>query len=185
MELGALICTPRGPMCLVCPVAPLCRARALGLQDALPVAVAKPPPLAVAEACALVERAGRFLIVQRGPGGLWEGFWEFPTIHLAGADPAGRSFGAAVDLAEGVRRLTGVRVQIGPLAQTVRFGVTRHRVRLDAYRAIGLSDDLTPGPGLARVAWESPEALASYPFGSASRRLASGLSRPGPGGSSD
>ena len=45
---------------------------------------------------------GRVLIVRRGPGGLWEGFWEFPTVHVSAADPAGRSFGEAVDLAEGV-----------------------------------------------------------------------------------
>lgn len=175
MELGALVCTPRGPMCLVCPVASLCRARALGLQDRLPVTVPGPPPLAVAEACALVERGGRFLIVQRGAGGLWEHFWEFPTIHLAGADPAGRSFAEPVDLAEGVRRLTGVRVEIGPLARTIRYGVTRHRVRLDAYNAIGLSDDPTPGPDRKRMLWETPEALAAYPFSSAGRRLAAGL----------
>jgi A/G-specific adenine glycosylase len=175
IELGALVCTPREPMCLVCPVAPLCRARALGLQDALPLASPKPAPLAVAEACALVERSGRFLIVQRGPGGLWEGLWEFPTIHRSGADPAGRAFGTPHDLAEGVRLLTGVRVQIGPLAETVRYSVTRHRVALDAYRAIGLTDALTPGPGLAQAAWAPAEALGEYPFGSAGRRLAARL----------
>jgi A/G-specific adenine glycosylase len=182
MELGALVCTPKEPMCLICPVAALCRARALGLQDALPVAAPKPPPLEVVEACALVERGGRFLIVQRGPGRLWEHFWEFPTIHLSGADPARRSFGATVDLAEGVRRLTGVRARVGALAHTVRFGVTKHRVRLDAYRAVGLSDDLTPGPGLARAAWESPGALGDYPFGTAGRRLAAWVARQGTDG---
>jgi A/G-specific adenine glycosylase len=185
MELGALVCTPREPMCLVCPVAALCRARTLGLQDALPISAPNPPPLAVAEACALVERAGRYLIVQRAPGGLWAGFWEFPTIHRSGADPAGRAFGTTVDLAEGVHRLTGVRVQIGPLAQTVRYSVTRHRVQLDAYRAIGLTEELSPGPGLAQAAWVSAEVLTSYPFGSAGRRLASGLARRLEDGSSD
>ena len=146
------------------------RHRALGLQDALPVASPKPAPLAVTEACGLVERSGRFLIVQRGPGGLWEGLWEFPTIHRSGADPAGRAFGTSPDLAEGVRLLTGVRVQIGPLAETVRYSVTRHRVALDAYRAIGLTDALTPGPGLAQAAWAPAEVLEEYPFGSAGRR---------------
>ena len=104
MELGALVCTPRTPRCLVCPVSSECRARALGIQDALPVTSPRPAPLAVAEACALVVREGRLLIVQRGPGRLWEHLWEFPTIHLAGADPAFRSFGEPVDLAEGVLR---------------------------------------------------------------------------------
>ena len=42
---------------------------------------------------------------------------------------------------------------------------------LEAYRAFGLSESLTPGPGLVRAAWVSPESLADYPFGSAHRRL--------------
>jgi A/G-specific adenine glycosylase len=171
MELGALVCIPRGPLCLVCPVAAECRARALGIQEQVPVLAPKPPPLGVTEACALVTRGGRWLIVQRGPGGLWEQFWEFPTIHLTGADPAGRSFGVPIDLAEGVRRLTGASVRIGPLVATVPYSVTRHRVELSAYSAVGLSEPLNPGPGLVRASWELPEALANYPFGSAHRRL--------------
>ncbi len=179
MELGALVCIPRGPLCLVCPVAAECRARALGIQEQVPVLTPKPPPLGVTEACALVTRGGRWLIVQRGPGGLWEQFWEFPTIHLAGADPAGRSFGAPVDLAEGVKRLTGASARIGPLVTTVRYSVTRHRVELRAYHAVGLSEPLSPGPGLVRALWESPEALVNYPFGSAHRRLIAWVARHG------
>src|SRR3954453_2619933 len=34
MDLGALICTPRSPSCLICPVAASCLARRHGLQDA-------------------------------------------------------------------------------------------------------------------------------------------------------
>ncbi len=172
IELGALVCTPRTPSCLVCPVAADCRARALGLQDALPVKAAKPPPLAVVEACALVAREdGRLLIVRRQPGGLWEGFWEFPTIHLAGADPAGRSHGGAVELGEGVLRLTGVRIRVGPLVQTIRFGVTKHRVELHAHDASAIGGEPTPGPGLDRVAWVPPSRLGDHPFGAAGRRL--------------
>jgi A/G-specific adenine glycosylase len=171
MELGALICAPRAPLCLVCPVGSECRARALGIQEEVPVLAPKPPPLVATEACALVTRGGRWLIVQRAPGGLWEHFWEFPTIHLSGADPGGRSFGAPVDLAEGVRRLTGVEARIGAPVMTVRYTVTRHRVTLEACRADGLSEALTPGKGLVQAAWVAPEALADYPFGSAQRRL--------------
>jgi len=36
MELGATLCTPRAPQCLLCPVAKFCRARQLGLADRLP-----------------------------------------------------------------------------------------------------------------------------------------------------
>ena len=36
MELGATLCTPRSPQCLLCPVTKFCRARQLGLVDLLP-----------------------------------------------------------------------------------------------------------------------------------------------------
>lgn len=172
MELGALICTPRTPMCLVCPVAADCRARVLGLQDAVPVVTPRLPPLPSSEAAALVFRGGKVLILQRGPGRLWENFWEFPTVHVSGADPAGRVFDdGPVDLAEGVRRLTGVRAEIGPALGTLTYGVTRYRVRLEAHEARGLTDLPTPDPGVRGAVWEATENLGDYPFSAAGRRL--------------
>jgi A/G-specific adenine glycosylase len=38
MELGAIICTPRTPQCLLCPVATHCEARKLGIAETLPEA---------------------------------------------------------------------------------------------------------------------------------------------------
>src|SRR6185437_17074962 len=103
----------------------------------IPIATAKTSPKEVSEACVLVSREGKMLIVKRGTGRLWEHFWEFPTIHVAGSDPAGRGLveGETTDLDEGLRRLTGVRDSIGPVARTVRFGVTTHRVTLEAHEA--------------------------------------------------
>ena len=171
MELGALVCTPRQPRCLFCPLARHCQARRLGLQDAIPRSTPKPKPAAVTEAAAVVLHRGKVLIVQRGPGRLWEQFWEFPTIHVEGADPASRSFGAPVELAEGIRRLTGVRVEIGPPIATLRFSVTNHRVTLTAHRAQARSGTLQPGPGLIDARWVEPARLSDYTFGSAGRRL--------------
>jgi A/G-specific adenine glycosylase len=173
MELGATVCLPRDPSCLFCPIAAECQARVQGLQDRLPVKARKAPPRDVTEACALVRRSdGRLLIVRRGPDRLWAGFWEFPTIHLAGADPATRAFDEPVDLAEGVRRLTGVQIHVGEKVRSLRFGVTHHRVVLTAYAATPLGGRPTPGPGFDQVIWEHPERLADHVFGSAQRRLA-------------
>jgi A/G-specific adenine glycosylase len=176
MDLGALLCTPRQPSCLLCPVAALCRARRLGLQDAIPRTTPKPPPTAVSEACAVVHGRGRILIVQRGRGRLWEQFWEFPTIHLAGPDPAGRSFEAPVELAEGVRRLTGITADIGPPLATIRYGVTNYRVALEVSRGEARSGHPQPGPGLIDARWVEPQRLGEFTFSSASRRLIALLS---------
>ena len=143
-----------------------CRARALGLQDDLPVTVAQGrrrwrSPRRVP----LVVRGGRLLIVQRGPGGLWEGFWEFPTIHRSGADPAGRSLRRAGRPGRGRpppdRR---PRHGSGRSSRPSASASPSTGSSSTAHEAIGLSDDLSPGPGLAQATWESPEKLANYPF---------------------
>jgi A/G-specific adenine glycosylase len=176
MELGALVCIPKKPLCLACPVAGECVSRKLGVQDRIPVASPKDPPKLVAEACALVEREGSMLIVKRGAGRLWEHFWEFPTIHVTGADPASRST-VGDDLAEGVRRLTGIRASIGPVAKTVRFGVTNHRVTLEAHPASWVEGEPAPGPGMVAAAWEPVETLGRHSMSSSSRQLVAWLGR--------
>jgi A/G-specific adenine glycosylase len=90
MELGATLCLPKNPQCLLCPVAKLCRAHASGRQNELPV---KGPPTAVVEERRTVfwiEQEGKLLLWQRPPTArLMPGFWELPEpIHLPGAAPA-------------------------------------------------------------------------------------------------
>src|SRR5206468_7858567 len=36
MELGATVCTPKAPKCLLCPVAKFCKALAAGMQERIP-----------------------------------------------------------------------------------------------------------------------------------------------------
>jgi A/G-specific adenine glycosylase len=171
MELGALVCTPREPACLFCPVASFCEARRLGLQDRLPETTPKPRPQQVTEAAAVVVRRGQVLIVQRGLGRLWEQFWEFPTIHKEGVDPAGRSLRAADDTVEAVKQLTGITIQVGPPVKTIVYSVTNHRVKLIVHLGKALRGNPRPGPGLVEVRWVEPRDLVEYTFSSAGRRL--------------
>src|SRR5277367_2942346 len=53
MELGATICTPRAPQCLLCPVAKYCAARKQGMQEEIPEKRKKRMPVNVALAAAV------------------------------------------------------------------------------------------------------------------------------------
>jgi A/G-specific adenine glycosylase len=53
MELGATICTPRAPQCLICPVAKFCAARKQGLQEKIPQKRNKRAPVSVKLASAV------------------------------------------------------------------------------------------------------------------------------------
>jgi A/G-specific adenine glycosylase len=179
MDLGALICTPVAPRCLVCPLAAWCEGRRRGEQDRLPVKASRAEVSAVAETAVVVEQGGRWLMVRRAEGGLWAGFWEFPTVHEAGPDPAGRrgtTFGAAPETA--LRDLTGLdlRLEPGPPVTSLTYGVTRYRVTLTVRRgeAVGRPSDLMPrpGPGFDAAEWLSPEQMAGVSRSAATRRVA-------------
>lgn len=180
MELGALVCAPRMPRCLICPVGGLCEAKALGIQEEIPRSIPRPAPQEVAEECAVVADAGRVLMVRRAGPGLWAGFWEFPTVHREGPDPAGRSAGGAIDLGGAVERLTGVRAVVGSMIKNVTYGVTRYRVRLDVFAAKagpghGAATDPTPGSGMSAAAWVEPAKLHELTLSAAGRRIAAAI----------
>jgi A/G-specific adenine glycosylase len=87
MELGATVCLARSPRCAECPVANWCEARALGLQNELPVKGARPKPNDVTRRLLIVRRNGSILLRQIAAGSpRLAGFWELPEPeHLPGA----------------------------------------------------------------------------------------------------
>ncbi|KGX88119.1 DNA glycosylase [Pontibacillus litoralis JSM 072002] len=83
MELGALICTPKKPSCMLCPVQNHCRAFAEGKELQLPIKSSKKkqkklPYLALI----LKDERGKVVIQQRPEQGLLANLWEFPMIPL-------------------------------------------------------------------------------------------------------
>ncbi|HEX7843417.1 MAG TPA: A/G-specific adenine glycosylase [Kofleriaceae bacterium] len=88
MELGATICSPTQPRCLVCPLARDCAAARAGRQDELPVVAArkKASELPVlARTLVWIEEAGQIVLVRRTPAGLFGGLWELPPLEVAAA----------------------------------------------------------------------------------------------------
>ena len=80
MELGATVCLPRAPLCLVCPVNASCQARVAGTQNQLPVKLAKPKPERLTSQVVIVENRSRVLLRQRpADARRMAGFWELPA----------------------------------------------------------------------------------------------------------
>ncbi len=80
MELGATVCLPRNPMCLLCPVGAECQARQQCLQSELPVKSKRAAPVRLSTTLLAIERRGRILLCQRSPEeGRMRGFWELPS----------------------------------------------------------------------------------------------------------
>ena len=84
MELGALICTPTSPSCLLCPVREHCEAYHEGVQNELPVKTKKKKQKNVQLAAGVFrDGEGRILIRKRPGTGLLANLWEFPTVELS------------------------------------------------------------------------------------------------------
>jgi A/G-specific adenine glycosylase len=82
MELGATICLPRNPLCLLCPVAAGCQARLAGTQEQLPVKLGRAEPVRIAATLLVIERSGRLLLWRRDPESQrLGGFWELPSAE--------------------------------------------------------------------------------------------------------
>lgn len=83
MELGALICIPSTPACLLCPVQEYCEAFRTGTQKEYPVKSKKSKPKPVRMAAAvLTDKEGNYYINKRNPTGLLANLWEFPNCEV-------------------------------------------------------------------------------------------------------
>lgn len=89
MDLGATICTPRGPACGICPLGDWCRARAKAIAAELPRKAAKTPRPERTGIAWVARRADGAMLLERRPDkGLLGGMLGFPGAGWAmTADP--------------------------------------------------------------------------------------------------
>lgn len=82
MELGAMICTPTSPKCLLCPVREYCTAFNEGEPEKLPIKTkkVKTKPLYF-DVYVMRDEAGRFMLEQRVATGLLANMWQFAMIE--------------------------------------------------------------------------------------------------------
>ena len=91
MELGATLCTPTHPSCLICPVQRWCQAQKKGIQDQLPMTTPREKNTPVYLASALIQKNDQVLLCQRPSEpkkGHLAGLWELPTIPISSQEEA-------------------------------------------------------------------------------------------------
>ena len=126
MELGAMICTPKKPSCLLCPVRRFCRAADAGIQETIP----KPRPTRATPifrrwVICIARPDGAMLVEQRPPSGRWAGLWQFVTLDADATTPTAETLSALIGMP-----LSDVR----PLV-TVRHALTHRQYIFEAFAA--------------------------------------------------
>jgi A/G-specific adenine glycosylase len=173
MELGATVCTPGAPQCLLCPVAKYCAARKQGIQEEIPEKRKKRAPVSVTLAAGVfVNPQGQTLLLpppRRATGKitaehvptLVSKMWHFPTIAVAG-DPR-------TELARHLKREFALdkKRAIDLLALgRVRHSVTYRRIIIYAFRIAVAKLPLSGGAKAVAL-----DNLASVPISNLTRKI--------------
>jgi A/G-specific adenine glycosylase len=171
MDLGAMVCTPRAPNCLECPLKELCEAVRLGVQSERPVIEAKPRIPHYTVAAAVMRRNGQVLIAQRPVDGLLGGMWEFPGGKLK----IGEDLETA--LKREICEELGVEVRVGEPLGVYQHAFTHFRITLHAFYC-DLIDGQLQRKEHSDLCWVEPALLSNYPMGKVDRRIANYLCEP-------
>ena len=131
IELGALVCTPRKPQCLTCPLAELCQVRLLGLEpESLPVKQGKTKVRPRHMYYFLIrlraeEDTTSLFIRRRGEGDIWAGLYELPLIESGEEALSEETLLQHPTLAQWLAGLVSPRLHASPLA--TRTHLLSHR----------------------------------------------------------
>ena len=147
MELGALVCTPRGPGCERCPVRAHCGARAAGRVEELPRPKRRRATLEVELVVLVDEDRSGLLLEQRPEHGRMAAMWQLPTIEL----------GVHARIAP-LTWPAGARVVLGAPLGELAHTITHHRIRASVRRG-SLRDSALP-PRWRRVSGDELRRLA-------------------------
>ena len=159
MDLGATICLPKNPRCLLCPLMEICEARKNGTQDLRPVLKAKKTSPQYIHAAAVIIQRGRVLLAQRPADGLLGGMWEFPNGRV-NADPA-------KELTKVINAAYKLKVKRKEALGVIQHAYTHFKVTVHAFRC-----DCAPIPKNKNLKWVRISELDDYPMGKVDRGIA-------------
>jgi A/G-specific adenine glycosylase len=159
MELGALVCTPRHPICEACPVARFCRSRQNGWVDRYPIReTRRQVPTRRIVIAALVRKGGGMLLTRRPSEGLLGGLWEFPNTEVD----------ASISFVEGIQQLCMRFPPVSAISTpqpigTIRHAYTHFKVLAEAFR-IDIEAAPTTISETETCRWLNPAMLEHYPL---------------------
>ncbi len=165
MDLGATICLPRNPRCLLCPAQGICLARRAGIQHQRPVTKPKPEIPHKRKAAAVILLDGKTLLNRRPAKGLLGGLWEFPAAEAQ--DDSAESLVTAIE--------TSYSLKVTPLTRLPNIQHTYTHFRLtETPWLCQLAEPLAESP----LQWIPLTELESHPMGKVDRQIAQQLNSP-------
>jgi len=165
MDLGATLCTPKQPSCLLCPWRDYCQAFQHNLQTEIPMRTPSSPlPHKQIGVAVIWNQQGEILIDRRLQEGLLGGLWEFP----GGKIEAEETIPACIE--REIQEELGITVEVGNHLITINHAYTHFRVTLHVHHCRYLEGEPQPIE-CEEVRWVKPEKLSEFPFPKANTRI--------------
>jgi A/G-specific adenine glycosylase len=173
MELGATVCTPQNPRCLICPLLDVCAAARSGIQAERPI-VPRRKQTPHYDVAAGVIWAGepfrsKLLLAQRPSDGMLGGLWEFPGGKLEPHDadlPACLRREIAEELA--------IEIEVNDLLTTIRHAYTHFRITLHTFHARHVAGE-PQALGCQAWRWVEMAELSEFPLPVTDQKIAAAL----------
>ncbi len=197
MDLGAMVCKPKAPLCIVCPLQTLCPTFATQRQDEIP---RKKPRVKFIDhyeiAVSIFDSQDRLFIWRRPEDGWWSGLWDLPRWNCEGfSDQSIQRF------QDWFVEQFKFRCKLEEPLEIFRHSVTHHRIQCQLFAGLVASKtrknvDFDSGTepvaatgrrgALANQAiredkfaihgtWATPAQLKELPFSSSGRKMVNWL----------
>ena len=165
MELGATVCRPQSPTCLICPVNSFCEAFYMARQDEFPKRrETKPTPEHYLAVGVIYNGADEVLITQRQLDGLLGGLWEFPGGEIAEGETA------EVACVRNIAEVVNLSVKNMRYLTHVRHAFTHFKIVVDVFECDYQTGEVVlNGPLDAK--WIEIGALGDYPLPRATHKF--------------
>ncbi len=158
MDLGATVCTPKQPACLLCPWNVTCRAYQTHMQNELPVPETRAPLAHKQIGVAVIwNQQGQILIDRRLQSGLLGGLWEFPGGKIEPDETVQDC------IRREIQEEIGIEIEVGAHLITIDHAYSHFRVTLNVHHCRYLSGEPQPIE-CEEVRWVEPETLGEYAF---------------------
>jgi A/G-specific adenine glycosylase len=162
MDLGAMICTPKDPLCYRCPLHRHCKAKASGNPERYPSRVVKKRIPHIEAISAVILRNGKVLLKQRPPKGLLGGLWEFPNWR---SEESGR---LRFRLRNHIKKEMGMNVEVKESLGTFHQTYSHFKLTLSVFSCEAID-------GRGKGKWVAVRNLHLLPMSRVDRRIAEAI----------
>jgi A/G-specific adenine glycosylase len=162
MDLGAIICTPKDPLCHHCPLHRYCKAKASGNPGRYPSRAVKKTIPHIESISGVILNNGKVLLNQRPPKGLLGGLWEFPNWRN---EESGRP---RLRLRNHIKKEMGMNVEVKGFVGTFHQSFSHFKLTLHVFNC-----GATEGRGEGK--WVAIKNLDQFAMSRIHRRIAEAI----------